>query len=200
MSRNNLFNGYYLAKFISTVGHPLLTLPVFILTAMLSSGHSKHSILISIVIIGGIFIPLILRMFIKSRNGSYTNFDVSNQKQRYSLFTFAIPLLSCVTLLLFLTHQSINLNISILFALLLAILSYIINFRIKSSLHVSLNIYLSALIFTTNAKLGIFVFLFTALLGWSRVKLGRHTFKEVVCGAIIGVFISTGMLLTEKFL
>jgi hypothetical protein len=133
-------------------------------------------------------------MYIKSNNGTYTNFDVSDKTQRKSLFLFAIPLLTFVTVVLFVTDQSKNLCISILFALILMIVPQVVNYFIKSSLHASLNIYLSALIFTINYKVGIAVLLFTGLISWSRVRLGRHTVKEVMLGLLIGVIIGLTMV------
>lgn len=112
-----------------------------------------------------------------------------------SLFLFAIPLLLIVTVILFKTGQSRNLCISVLFALILLIVSQIVNLFIKSSLHVSLNIYLASLVFTMDYKCGIAVLLFTGLLAWSRVKLGRHTIKEVLFGFMIGICLSFVMLL-----
>jgi membrane-associated phospholipid phosphatase len=189
-----------IANFISIIGHPLLTIPVFIMIVMFGSEPFSKASLISFLIIGCVFIPVILRMYIKSKNGSYTNFDVSNKTQRKSLFLFVVPLLIIVTVVLFATHQSKNLCISVLCALILVVVSQIINFFVKSSLHVSLNIYLSALIFTLNYKIGIVVLLYTGLLCWSRVKLGRHTIKEVIFGLTIGIIISVIMLKFEGYI
>jgi len=185
------------ATFISIIGHPLLTIPLFILIVMFGFNSIQKAALISFLIIGCIFIPVILWAYIKSKNGSYTNFDVSDRTQRKSMFTFAVPLLLIVTVILFATHQSINLCISVLFALILLIISQITNLYIKSSLHVSLNVYLSTLIFTLSYGGGIAFLLFTGLISWSRVMLGRHTIKEVFAGAVIGTAISLTML---KFL
>jgi membrane-associated phospholipid phosphatase len=51
-----------------------------------------------------------------------------------------------------------------------------------------------------NFEIGIVVFLFTGLLSWSRVKLGRHTIKEVLFGLSIGTLIGLIMLVTEGFI
>lgn len=187
------------ANFISIIGHPLLTIPIFILIVLFGTEGFSKAALNSSLIIGCIFVPLILWMFLKSRNGSYTNFDVSDRTQRKSLFRFAIPLLFIVTVVLFATHQSKNLCISVLFALVLLIVSQVINLFVKSSLHVSFNIYLAALIFTVNFKIGIIALLFTGLLMWSRVKLERHTIKEVLFGLVTGILISLLMLTFEGY-
>ena len=186
-----------LAKYISIIGHPLLSIPIYILIVLFSTENFKKALLVSFLIIGGVFVPLILRLYIKSKNGTYSNFDVSDRKQRKSIFIFIIPLLIIVTYLLFKTQENSNLYLSVLFATILIFVSQIVNFFIKSSLHVSLNIYLSFLIMTVNPPIGIIVLLFTALLGWSRIELGRHTIVEVIVGGIIGLTISLLMYYTE---
>jgi len=186
-----------IANFISIIGHPMLTIPVFVVIAMFGFEDFKKAAFISFLIIGCIFIPLIVRMYLKSKNGTYTNFDVSDRKQRKSLFIYAVPLLAFVTFLLFTTGQNSNLCISVLFATVLVFVSQIVNLFIKSSLHVSLNIYLSFLVMTLNVAAGIVLLLFTVLLGWSRIVLGRHTLKEVLCGGCIGLAISWLMYYVE---
>ena len=189
-----------IATFISTLGHPLLTIPLFILIVLFGNEDSSRAAPISFLIIGCVFIPVTIRLYIKSRNGSYTNFDVSDKIQRRSLYLFVVPLLLIVTIILFATNQSRNLCLGVLFALLLLILSQAINYFVKSSLHVSLNIYLSALIFTVNFKAGVAALLFTALISWSRVKLGRHSVKEVLFGLLIGTIISLILLKLEGYI
>ncbi len=188
------------ANFISIIGHPLLTIPLFILVVLFGSESFSKATMNSLLIIGCIFIPLIVWMYLKSKNGSYTNFDVSDRIQRKSLFRFAIPLLVVVNVVLFATHQSKNLSISALFALILLVVIQVINLYVKSSLHVSFTIYLAALIFTVNYKIGIVALLFTGLLMWSRVKLERHTIKEVWFGLVTGIVISLLMLAFEDYM
>jgi len=189
-----------IATYISTLGHPLLTIPLFILIVLFGNEDSSRAAPISFLIIGCVFIPVTIRLYIKSRNGSYTNFDVSDKIQRRSLYLFVVPLLLIVTIILFATNQSRNLCLGVLFALLLLILSQAINYFVKSSLHVSLNIYLTALIFTVNFKAGVAALLFTALISWSRVKLGRHSVKEVLFGLLIGTIISLILLKLEGYI
>jgi hypothetical protein len=189
-----------IANIISVVGNPLYTIPLFVLIVMFGNEDFSKAALISFLIVGCIFIPVILWMYVKSKNGTYSNFDVSDKHQRKSLFWFAFPLISIITVLMFVTNQPKNISISMLFALILVVTTQITNFFIKSSLHVSLNIFLSALIFTVNHKLGIAVLLFTGLLIWSRLKLERHTLTEILTGLFIGLMISLIMLKTEGFI
>ena len=188
-----------IANFISIIGHPLFTIPAFVAIVMFSNEDFKTASFISFLIIGCILVPLMLRMYIKSKNGTYTNFDVSDRKQRKTMFTFVIPLLITITLILFIMHQNNNLCISMLSATILLLISQMVNLFIKSSLHVSLNIYLSFLLMTHSFIMGIVLLLFTGLLGWSRIVLGRHTQKEVWVGGAIGMSIGLLMFYVEMY-
>jgi hypothetical protein len=178
------------AKFVSFIGHPLLTIPLFVAIVMFAFEDLKKASFISFIIIGCVFVPLILWMYIKSKNGSYTNFDVSDKIQRNSLFLFIIPFLIIATIILYTTGQSKVLWISVLFGLVITLISQIVNIYVKSSFHVSLNIYLSFLIIPINYKVGAILLIMTILIGWSRIVLGRHTLKEVIFGAGIGLITS----------
>jgi len=188
-----------IARIISIVGHPLLTIPLYVLFVMVGFEDIKRAALNSFLIIGCIFIPLALWLFVKSRNGTYTNFDVSDRKQRKSVFVFIIPILCVVTYILYKTGQSSHLWQSMFFALLLVVILQLVNFKIKSSMHVALNIYLSFMIMTVNYKIGIVILLLTGLIGWSRIVLGRHSLKEVVFGAVIGFTVSIFMFYMEVY-
>ena len=188
-----------IARIISIVGHPLLTIPLYVLFVMVGFEDIKRAALNSFLIIGCIFIPLALWLFVKSRNGTYTNFDVSDRKQRKSVFVFIIPILCVVTYILYKTGQSSHLWQSMFFALLLVVILQLVNFNIKSSMHVALNIYLAFLVMTVNYKIGIVILLLTGLIGWSRIVLGRHSIKEVVFGVVIGLTVSIFMFYVEVY-
>lgn len=187
-----------IAKFISFIGHPLLTIPLFVAVVMFLFEDFLKALLISLIIIGCIFLPLSLWMYIKSKNGTYSNFDVSDRKQRFSLFYLAITLLLLAITLLYLTGQSSKLLISVAFGLVVTLVSQIVNWYVKSSLHVSLNIYLAFLVLPINLYMALFFLLMTILIGWSRIILGRHTLKEVFFGAAIGVAVSLLMVYIES--
>ena len=189
-----------IAKLISVAGHPLLTIPLFVVFVMFSFENIGKAVFISFLIIGCIFIPLIVRLYLKSKNGSYTNFDVSDRKQRKSDFVFILPILCIVTFVNYKTGQSTNMFLSMLMATILVFILQLINHYVKSSLHVSLNIYLSFLVITINYKIGIILLILTGFIGWSRIVSGRHTLKEVLFGAAIGLTVSLIMIHAEGYI
>lgn len=189
-----------IAQFISIAGHPLLTIPLFVVIVTFSLEDFKKALITSSIIIGGLFLPLILRLYLKSRNGSYTNFDVSDRKQRKSVFTFIVPILSVVTVVMYLTGQSTHLCQSLLVGLILVISSQVVNLYIKSSMHVAFHLYLSFLVMTLNPGIGIIALLITFPIAWSRIVLGRHTLKESLVGGVIGGMAGLSMFYLEGFL
>jgi membrane-associated phospholipid phosphatase len=188
-----------LAKYVSILGHPFLTIPIYTLAINFSIYEIKKAFLISFTIVGCFFIPVILWNYINTKRGKYTNFDVSDQKQRNSMYVFALPLLTAVLFIFYLTHQSHALILTILFAVILLVISYLVNFAIKCSGHISLTIFLSFIILPKNLTAA-FILLFCALIiGWSRIALKRHTFIEVLTGMIIGLITGLSMLYFQGY-
>jgi membrane-associated phospholipid phosphatase len=183
-----------IAFYISVIGHPLLTIPIFTIIALFTYEKFQNALLHAALILVCFFLPVTLTMYLKSKNNSYTNFDVSDQTQRQSWYVFAFLLLLIVTIALFVTGQPQRLNLSVLFSLILLVISQIMNYFIKSSLHVSLNIFLSFLIMPMNLIIGLLFIVFTIFIAWSRLTLERHTAKEIITGFIIGLTIGISSL------
>jgi membrane-associated phospholipid phosphatase len=187
-----------IAKYVSFCGHPLLTIPLFVIITMFITEDIGKALSVIFLIVGCIFVPLIAWLYIKSKNGTTTNFDVSDRKQRKSLFVFILPVLMFVCFILYFTGQNKMLCMSVFFGLVITFISQLVNLRIKSSLHVSMTIYLAFLIIPMNYELGIAVLLLSGLIGWSRIVLGRHTLKEVLWGGGIGLTVGLIMFYTEQ--
>lgn len=186
-----------IAKYISIIGHPMITISAFVMIVMFAAEEFYKALFISFLTVGCIVVPNVIRNYIKTKKGQYTNFDVSDRRQRNSMYIFALPLVFIITVVMYYTRQSNNLCLSVLFGLLLLMISFIVNFFIKCSGHVSLTIYLSFLIIPMNFTAGIIVLLSSGLIGWSRVELKRHTLKEVIAGAVIGLAIGISMIFAE---
>lgn len=188
-----------IAKCISFFGHPLLTIPLFVTITMFATEDIGRAALVTFLIVGCIFVPLIAWLYIKSKNGTTTNFDVSDRKQRKSVFVFILPVLMLVTIILYYTGQSRTVCLSVFFGLVITFVSQLVNLRIKSSLHVSMTIYLAFLIIPLNYIAGIVVLLLSVLIGWSRMVLARHTLKEVLWGGGIGLTVGLIMFFAEQY-
>lgn len=140
----------------------------------------------SLLILGGFFVPLALTMYRKQARGTYTNFDVSDQAQRKTWYILAVGLLACVTISLYMTNQGYVIRVIFLLATLLLATSQVVNYFIKSSLHVSLNSYLAFLLLIFDWRAGYLFLAWIPFIGWSRIHLNRHTLPEIMMGVIIG--------------
>jgi membrane-associated phospholipid phosphatase len=187
-----------LANVISTVGHPLLTIPVFLVIVLFSYQHLYNATTISALIIIFFFIPISIKMYVGSKKGTYTNFDVSDRNERQSWYVVALFLLSILILILFYTNQAKAIIWTALFFFLLLLISKLLNYYIKSSLHVSLNVFLTFLIIPFNLYFGIIFLFFVLSISWSRIVLKRHTLKEVIYGGMVGSFIGLSSLVSTS--
>ena len=116
--------------------------------------------------------------------------DVSNRKQRNSLYLFNFFIISIYIAVLFYTKQNFHYILIIIFLLVLMVVMFLSNLFIKSSMHTSFNVFVSALFFALNPIYGLFWLFLTLLVAISRIILKRHTVKEVIMGAFIAVLVS----------
>ena len=177
-----------IANFISILGHPLLTISLFSILSLFSFEGMEKATLITVIIISVVIIPTTIKMYRGKKRGVYTNFDVSDKIERQSWYKSVLMLLFILTLILFLTKQSLTLRVSVLLFFLLLLTSQIVNNFIKSSLHVSFNIFITFLILPMNLILGLILFIFVIFIALARLTLKRHTIKEILMGAAIGFF------------
>lgn len=188
-----------IAKFISIIGHPFLTIPLYTLIITFSVYNFKRAAFISGMILGCFFLPIAIWNYVRTKRGVYTNFDVSVQKQRNSMYLFAIPILAVVLVVFYFTGQTRGLLICILFSLILLTLSYLINFVVKCSGHVSLTVFLACMVLPVNFPAAIILIFCTLIIGWSRIILKRHTLTEVITGFFLGAICSFGMLYFQGY-
>ncbi|MFM2305638.1 MAG: hypothetical protein RLZZ367_307, partial [Bacteroidota bacterium] len=90
---------------ISTVGNPLITFSLFIMYVTSQSMDGASAALMSLLIIGGVTIPISINNYVKTKSGKYTNYDVSDREQRQGFYHILLVLMGVVTGILFLTNQ-----------------------------------------------------------------------------------------------
>lgn len=177
-----------LSKVISNFFNPLVSLVIYFFYYSYKNYTWEQASAKFLPILLLLIIPVALWIYRNVKNGNYTNMDVSNRKQRHSLYIFIIIATVIFLAVDFYLHKEMDWAIFMLCILL--ILMQVSNFFIKSSMHTSLNIYVAALFFTIEPVIGIFWFLLSIVIGITRVILKRHTPKEVFSGAAIAIFVS----------
>lgn len=176
------------SKVISDFFNPLVSLIIFFVYMSIRQYTAKESFLYFIPLLLMIIIPVIIWLVWNVKTGRYTNMDVSNRVQRKTLYIF---IAGCViTYLIFNYVRNGYLDLVMLFILILLFALQISNFFIKSSMHTAFNVFVAALFFTLDWKMGLAWMGIAILVGVTRVILKRHTVKEVFMGAGIAFMVS----------
>lgn len=179
-----------LSNFISNLFNPLFSLLIFFVFfayKKMETSEALENLLWMIVLV---IIPIFTWIYWNVKTKRYTNMDVSDRKQRNSLYVFNTIVVCNYIAFLYFNKESFDLILIIIFTLTLMIVMHISNFFIKSSMHTSFNIFVSALFFNLNIYFGMVWLILTVMVGISRVILKRHTVKEVIMGASIATVIS----------
>lgn len=153
---------------------------------------ASKALLLSGLLLGGVILPVSLHTYQNFRQGHYTNFDVSDRKQRYQLYPTLLVLLALVTGFSFATNQPRPFCYGFLAACLLIAGSYIVNFFSKASLHTSFAFFLVWIMLPVSSSLGVAMTIFALLITLSRLILNRHTVPELITGALIGLTTGAG--------
>ncbi|SHK42973.1 phosphatase PAP2 family protein [Epilithonimonas mollis] len=184
------------SRFISNFFNPLVSLVLYFFYYSYINYTWEEATKKFLPILLLLIIPVGIWIYRNVKKGNYTNMDVSNRKQRHSLYVFIILATIVFLAVDYFLHKEIDWTVLMLCILLM--MMQISNFFIKSSMHTSLNIYVAALFFAINPTIGIFWFLLSVLIGITRIILKRHTVKEVVAGGLIAIFVSLAYLIMVK--
>lgn len=173
-----------LAAIISSIGSPVLLFPFVVSFLAISDvGFERARPMVLTVIV--IFAALSLFILLRKLRGKITNLDVSDRGQRAkNVYLPALGLLLIATLYFLWSGQPYV--YPTLFIGLLIATCFAINSVKKISLHTVVATYLSALVVSENLYVGLGFVVFSVLIAWSRVVLGRHTREEVLLGWFVG--------------
>lgn len=177
-----------ISKFISNFFNPLTSFFLYFLYFSIRNYTWEQALNHFLPIILIIMVPIIIWITWNVRKGRYTNMDVSNRRQRKSLYFFIAAVIICYLLYDYFANNSVD--FSMLFLALLLVIMQVSNYFVKSSMHTAFNIFVSALFFVQNHWLGILWFGISVLVGITRIILKRHTPKEVLIGGSIALLVS----------
>jgi membrane-associated phospholipid phosphatase len=177
-----------ISKVISDFFNPLVSLIIFFVYMSLREYSLKDSILYFLPVLLMIIIPVVVWLIWNVKTGRYTNMDVSNRVQRKTLYIFIA--VCVIAYLLFNYIRNGYIDLVMLFILVLLFALQISNLFIKSSMHTAFNVFVAALFFSLEWKMGLVWLGIAILVGITRVILKRHTVKEVFMGAGIAFLVS----------
>ncbi|AZA83410.1 ABC transporter permease [Chryseobacterium lactis] len=177
-----------ISKIISDFFNPLVSLIIFFIYMSVREYTLKESLLYFLPVLLMVVVPVVIWLIWNVKTGRYTNMDVSNRVQRKTLYIF---IAACVIIYLAFNYiKNGYVDLVMLFILILLFALQISNLFIKSSMHTAFNLFVAALFFTLDWRMGILWFGIAVLVGITRIILKRHTVKEVFMGAGIAFMVS----------
>lgn len=179
----------HIARWISVIGHPFLLMPL--LTGLIAYRllPPKEAMIAELIALGVVIVPAALYTFVKVRKGLWNNLDVSDQHHRSQFYGILISLLALLTIISWLADvpRAIAMGTTAIFSL--VAVAFFLNKTIKVSLHTGFSIFVACVLFLMQPILAVFAFILALAVGWSRIVLGRHTSREVMLGALLGLIV-----------
>jgi membrane-associated phospholipid phosphatase len=185
-----------LARIASTLLHPLL-LPLITVAALTYAGGRTLVLglrLAGLALLIGI-VPVVVVVLVQVVRGSWTDVDVSVRRQRYILYPFGIAcMLAAVVAFVWLGAPLVVVRAGL--GLVAAnVVNGLVNFKYKVSTHASTAALCAAVLWQALPVWGLIAAAAAALVGWSRVALGRHTPGQVVLGWGVGALCGAAAML-----
>jgi len=179
---------YLVSRVISDFFNPLVSLFIFFLYLSFQNYTLKQALTHFLPILLMVILPVIIWLVWNVKTGRYTNMDVSNRVQRKTLYIFIAVCIVAYQIYHFVVNEF--LDFVMLFILILLFALQYSNLYIKSSMHTAFNVFVAALFYAFDVKVGFIWLGIAAIVGLTRVILKRHTVKEVLIGAGIAFLIS----------
>jgi len=187
------------AKAISFFLHPVVTLlPIpFILVIRFSSDYSyalKWTIFsYAFILTAGLFVAIGVLL------GFFSNFNVSDKRQRPLLFSIISFTTFCYLMCLLILHGPEILFLAV-FAIIFALAIFaIVNNWIKASLHLATATGVFLLMGIAYGKYFFGLLVLIPLLAWSRVKTKEHTLTDTIVGTALGIAVTLMVYLIGKY-
>jgi membrane-associated phospholipid phosphatase len=174
---------HFLAKWISRLGHPLLTYPLSMI-ALFGVEEAWRSLTLIFCISFGLPFLFFLWLFFSKK---ISDFDVSKRKERYPLYGISLLGMTGSLFFLYFTESAFIFS-EFLRLFLLAAALVLLNFKIKVSVHAAM-ISILTILLVQFYSWSPWIFLLIPLIGTSRLILKRHSWLEVILGVILPAFI-----------
>jgi membrane-associated phospholipid phosphatase len=167
------------ARILSIAGHP------FILTPLMVAAATRNWVPTAVVAAATI-LPMLVLTLRNVRRGVWSDHDVSRREQRGGLYRAAFLLIALSALLLWLLDASPRMMHGFAAAAVMLALGLFGNRFLKISLHMMTAAFAAVTIIRLYPNTTYAIVPFVAAVAWSRRKLERHTWTEVVVGLAIG--------------
>ncbi len=178
-----------IAHIVSIVIHPLLFPLLTLIVVGLSITHDiVKTTVLAVLSVAVTSVPVALVVWVQVKRGAWSDLDVSHRRQRFLLYPFTLACLGLLAVIyakIGVPAQAIR---SVIGLLLASFIDGAINLYWKVSAHATTAAACAALLWqlVPGTFWGPTAAAGAALVGWSRVELGRHTKGQVIAGWFVG--------------
>jgi membrane-associated phospholipid phosphatase len=177
-----------LAEAISLIFHPLVIGIPTLLVAMTQRGSTITQALVWTVITAVVVnIPLIIILASGVRAGRYSDASVSIREQRFGIYLIGIAFLVLFLSILIISHAPRLIIACLISASAASVIGFFINQRTKISLHSMTMAGCATVLLLTYWPAGLFLAVFSPVLGWARIYLKHHTPFQILLGWIVAI-------------
>ena len=173
-----------IARSLSILGHPLVVVPVAVVTLVLHERTSSAALIVSVIC--GIAGVVLAFSFWQVGRGHWQHIDASARAERRSLNLFLAIVLFLGAAVAFYQLPGRGLSLGLLLSGLLILAVMLVSPWVKLSLHASFAAFAVLLLWPLKLWYVALASIAAAGICWSRVVLGRHTVVEVLGGSLLG--------------
>lgn len=180
-----MLNG--LARALSILGHPLLSLPVaaLLLAAHRGAGPGRLSALV--LGLGATAIGVMAYSRWQVRRNRWRHVDASGREERRTLNRFLLLLFAAAAVAIWAWSPQREFALGLALSALLVAVAMLSARWCKLSLHVAFAMYAAVLLVQLSWLACAAGVAFTAAVAWSRLALARHAPRDLVAGAVAGL-------------
>lgn len=169
-----------LARYLSVVGHPFIVIPASVgALSVVRGGDTRAAVSVAFL-----FTAVSVGILIGIRAGRFNDFDVSERQRRPGFYALVTAV--AVALGVWVRDEPEALRACAIAGAVLVACA-LLNRWTKVSLHAAFALYAGGLWGAWSVSAGLVALPIAASVAWSRVQLGRHSWREVGAGAAIGL-------------
>ena len=173
----------FLAKWLSRVFHPfVLSVIALGLSVYLETGSWAQAALWSVICLAAFLLPFAVFVGVMVFAGRYSDLDVSIREQRHGLYIVAGVGLVLLVAIFTLGNAPLIGRTAAYAAVICTVVAAVVNRFSKISVHAMVAAGVAVVLFYLSALAGVVLAVPAALVGWSRVRLKRHTWFQVITG------------------
>ena len=168
-----------IATVLSIVGHPFVVMPA---TVALTVRPLKVALAIALLTVIAMLAVIARRV----RRGEWSDYDVSDPRQRHGFYPIALSIVGAAALACWLLAAPAGLVRAMIVALAVLALAGLLTRWTKVSLHMLIDTFCVVTLASMDLRAAAALALLVVAVGWSRVALRRHTIAQVLLGVVLG--------------